>query len=423
MTLCISHWRAADHPDNAAYIQAWDEISLSLLRQFEELGPREVTRGSGARRRRPTPPSCSSAVPPSSAPRWRPLTYAEPAAPGQWQRRHHDRHHRRDVHRRLQQRAGRRPHAPARQRRDRRPGSAAQHQPALPAPARHRARRAPGGHDAGRARHRPPGQLRQRGGRPGLAPRDGRHRPHRRAGDRLRLPRRDHGDGGAVARGVAWRLAAGARRAVRRPARAPARPGVLRRGDRQAAAGRARAGAGRRRHALHQRRHPRARRGLPRRASQQRPALREHWSWPTRCRPASAGPATTCGRSSARAWSPTWSPSASRWATATRSRPSSPAAATSRPSAARRSSSARSPAARSRPWRPWPCSTSSRTTTWSRTQPRWACCCGVGCGRRPPAARPCATYAVGASWSASTWPARRPTSWPPCRTGPASRAC
>ncbi len=44
ITLCISNWRAADHPENADYIRAWDEISLSLLRQFAELGPDETTR-------------------------------------------------------------------------------------------------------------------------------------------------------------------------------------------------------------------------------------------------------------------------------------------------------------------------------------------------------------------------------------------
>ncbi len=52
ITLCISSWRAAGHPDNAAYIQAWDAISLSLLAQFAELGPDEVTRRLGG----PTPP-------------------------------------------------------------------------------------------------------------------------------------------------------------------------------------------------------------------------------------------------------------------------------------------------------------------------------------------------------------------------------
>ena len=47
LTLCISHWRAADHPENATYIRAWDEISLSLLRQFEELGPEAVAQRLG----------------------------------------------------------------------------------------------------------------------------------------------------------------------------------------------------------------------------------------------------------------------------------------------------------------------------------------------------------------------------------------
>ena len=47
ITLCISHWRAAGHPDNATYIQGWDEMSVSLLRQFAELGQAEVTRRLG----------------------------------------------------------------------------------------------------------------------------------------------------------------------------------------------------------------------------------------------------------------------------------------------------------------------------------------------------------------------------------------
>ncbi|HEX6148566.1 aminotransferase class III-fold pyridoxal phosphate-dependent enzyme [Nocardioides sp.] len=47
VTLCISAWRAAEHPENARYIQAWDDISLSLLRQFDELGHVGVTRGLG----------------------------------------------------------------------------------------------------------------------------------------------------------------------------------------------------------------------------------------------------------------------------------------------------------------------------------------------------------------------------------------
>jgi 4-aminobutyrate aminotransferase-like enzyme/Ser/Thr protein kinase RdoA (MazF antagonist) len=47
MTLCVSHWRATEHPENATYIQAWDEISMSLLRQFEALGHEAVTHRLG----------------------------------------------------------------------------------------------------------------------------------------------------------------------------------------------------------------------------------------------------------------------------------------------------------------------------------------------------------------------------------------
>ncbi len=43
ITLCISHWRSADHPENAEYIQAWDAISVSLLSQFDALGHDAVT--------------------------------------------------------------------------------------------------------------------------------------------------------------------------------------------------------------------------------------------------------------------------------------------------------------------------------------------------------------------------------------------
>ena len=47
LTLCISQRRAAHHPENATYIRAWDEIALSLLRQFEELGHEAVTQRLG----------------------------------------------------------------------------------------------------------------------------------------------------------------------------------------------------------------------------------------------------------------------------------------------------------------------------------------------------------------------------------------
>ena len=71
ITLCISHWRAADHPENAAYIRAWDEISLSLLRQFEELGHEGVTRRlGGPDRAAGHRPTWSAAAPRCSAPPW-----------------------------------------------------------------------------------------------------------------------------------------------------------------------------------------------------------------------------------------------------------------------------------------------------------------------------------------------------------------
>jgi 4-aminobutyrate aminotransferase-like enzyme len=78
VTLCISSWRSAEHPENAAYIQAWDDISLSLLRQFDELGQEEVTRQLGG----PTaPPDTTSLTARRSAAfgdALAPLTYAVP---------------------------------------------------------------------------------------------------------------------------------------------------------------------------------------------------------------------------------------------------------------------------------------------------------------------------------------------------------
>ena len=159
-------------------------------------------------------------------------------------------------------------------------------------------------------------------------------------------------------------------------------------------------------------------------ALQRRPARRAPWSWPTRCRPASAGPATTCGRSSARAWTPTSSRWASRWATATRSPRWSPAAATSRRSAARPSSSAPSRgspvaavaalgrARRHRGRRPG--------RARGRDGPAAA---RAGCGRPRPAARPCATVRGRGLLVGVDLAGTAPDLWPPCRTGPASRAC
>jgi 4-aminobutyrate aminotransferase-like enzyme/Ser/Thr protein kinase RdoA (MazF antagonist) len=53
ITLCISYWRRAAHPENATYIGGWDETSLSLLRQFRDLGREEVTTRLGGPRAAP----------------------------------------------------------------------------------------------------------------------------------------------------------------------------------------------------------------------------------------------------------------------------------------------------------------------------------------------------------------------------------
>jgi 4-aminobutyrate aminotransferase-like enzyme/Ser/Thr protein kinase RdoA (MazF antagonist) len=46
----ISAWRVERYPENAAYIQAWDNDSWQLLEQFDAVGPDEVARKLGAPR-------------------------------------------------------------------------------------------------------------------------------------------------------------------------------------------------------------------------------------------------------------------------------------------------------------------------------------------------------------------------------------
>ena len=46
----ISAWRSRRYPENAAYIEAWDDDSWRLLELFDELGPAEVAHELGARR-------------------------------------------------------------------------------------------------------------------------------------------------------------------------------------------------------------------------------------------------------------------------------------------------------------------------------------------------------------------------------------
>lgn len=46
----ISAWRTRRYPENAAYIEAWDDDSWRLLELFDELGPEDVARELGAQR-------------------------------------------------------------------------------------------------------------------------------------------------------------------------------------------------------------------------------------------------------------------------------------------------------------------------------------------------------------------------------------
>ena len=184
--------------------------------------------------------------------------------------------------------------------------------------------------------------------------------PPRRAVHRVRLPRHHRGDRRALARGLVRRRPA---RTTSRPGRRPTptadasrRHGVRRRGR---APGRARAA-------------PAAAildglitsdgiadldAGVRAGARPADPRGRRRCGSPTRCRPATAAPATRCGASSASASSRTSSRSASRWATATRSPRSSPAARSSPSSSATRRCSAPSAATRSAPPPRSPCST------------------------------------------------------------------
>jgi 4-aminobutyrate aminotransferase-like enzyme len=53
--VCISTWRSRRFPENAAYIEAWDDDSWRLLELFDGLAPEEVAHELGARR----PPAAS----------------------------------------------------------------------------------------------------------------------------------------------------------------------------------------------------------------------------------------------------------------------------------------------------------------------------------------------------------------------------
>ena len=170
----ISAWRGRRFPENAAYIEAWDADSWRLLELLDGLAPEEIARELGAFGLRPQATRALGAeAKPSLGALLTPLTYARPVhavrAEGVWI---HERR-RCPAARRLQQRPGRGPLPPARDRGGRPPDAAERDERALPRGAARRARRAaardvPAG---SRSRHGPARQLRQRGERPRVAPR------------------------------------------------------------------------------------------------------------------------------------------------------------------------------------------------------------------------------------------------------------
>jgi 4-aminobutyrate aminotransferase-like enzyme/Ser/Thr protein kinase RdoA (MazF antagonist) len=76
--VAISSWRVRRYPENAAYIQAWDDDSWALLELFDELGPDAVAAELGAPR--PTVPTHELAQRRAAAlgAVLTPLTYSEP---------------------------------------------------------------------------------------------------------------------------------------------------------------------------------------------------------------------------------------------------------------------------------------------------------------------------------------------------------
>ena len=250
----ISAWRSRRFPENAAYIEAWDDDSWHLLELLDGLEPGEVARELGAR---PTSGAGSNLV------RRRneafgalltPLTYTRPVhaarAEGVWIYEP-DGHRLLDAYNNVPVVGHCHPRVTEAVVRQTRLGAT---NAQVPRRAADRARRTAARHlpAGGGARHGAARQLRQRGERPRLAARDGSDRPQRRARDRERVPRRDRGDDGAVAGGLAVgpfpgpghpHSAAGSRR---RPGRRAPRPRRKSRRDVP-------------RRVAHERRHPRAR--------------------------------------------------------------------------------------------------------------------------------------------------------------------
>ncbi len=84
----ISAWRSRRFPENAAYIEAWDDDSWRLLELLDGLGPEEVARGLGARRAAAASPGLVQRRNEAFGALLTPLTYARPVhairAAGVW---------------------------------------------------------------------------------------------------------------------------------------------------------------------------------------------------------------------------------------------------------------------------------------------------------------------------------------------------
>jgi 4-aminobutyrate aminotransferase-like enzyme/Ser/Thr protein kinase RdoA (MazF antagonist) len=84
----ISAWRSRRFPENAAYIEAWDDDSWRLLELFDELGPEEVAHELGAARSPSGTPGLARRRDEALGGLLTPLTYARPVhavrAEGVW---------------------------------------------------------------------------------------------------------------------------------------------------------------------------------------------------------------------------------------------------------------------------------------------------------------------------------------------------
>jgi 4-aminobutyrate aminotransferase-like enzyme/Ser/Thr protein kinase RdoA (MazF antagonist) len=84
----ISAWRSRRFPDNAAYIEAWDDDSWGLLELLDGLEPDEIARELGARAASPATPELAARRHDSLGGLLAPLTYARPVhavrAEGLW---------------------------------------------------------------------------------------------------------------------------------------------------------------------------------------------------------------------------------------------------------------------------------------------------------------------------------------------------